>query len=351
MIKLGKSLLLIAGVIFFASCSTDFDVNADWQDQTVVYALLDQDDTAHYVRINRAFLGSEDAYVMASYDDSVQYEGTLTASLEEWKNGSKVAVFPLTKVVNEIPKDEGIFGNGTNVLYKSTANLDVTSEYRLSIAFPESGKEVTSSTNLITGLGLGNFGSPQFPMILSDVTEVEIYSAKNAIIYDVTVRFHYYETTDGTNYVEDSIDWTIPSKYASSPDGGEKIVLLFNSRSFRNLLANQLENNPDIRRAARSTRYDFINGSNSGAIDLHFSMGGEELYTYIQVNQPYDGIVQERPAYTNINGGIGVFSCRNTKKVYGKELAPSSLDSLSRSEITKELNFMDQNGKYWWETD
>ena len=66
------SLFLLVLTLFF-SCETEFNVNADWKEVTVVYGLLDQSQDKQYVRINKAFLGPEDAYMMASESDSINY--------------------------------------------------------------------------------------------------------------------------------------------------------------------------------------------------------------------------------------------------------------------------------------
>jgi hypothetical protein len=44
---------------------------------------------------------------------------------------------------------------------------------------------------------------------------------------------------------------------------------------------------------------------------VFMSAGGDELYTYIQVNQQ-TGYSQSIPDYTNVIGGYGVFSSRLT---------------------------------------
>ena len=40
-------------------CSTDFDLNADFQETPVIYALFDASEATHYVRVNRAFLSDQ----------------------------------------------------------------------------------------------------------------------------------------------------------------------------------------------------------------------------------------------------------------------------------------------------
>ena len=45
-------------------------------------------------------------------------------------------------------------------------------------------------------------------------------------------------------------------------------------------------------------------------MQLRYSVGSEDLYTYMSVNEPFEGIVQERPVFSNINNGVGLFSSR-----------------------------------------
>ena len=71
-------------------------------------------------------------------------------------------------------------------------------------------------------------------------------------------------------------------------------------------------------------------------IDLLFSVGSNDLETYINLSQPPTGIVQERPIFTNIINGIGLFSCRYNKRQNNisltsttKEAIATHLDSLN----------------------
>ena len=56
-----------------------------------------------------------------------------------------------------------------------------------------------------------------------------------------------------------------------------------------------------------------INYRNLAYMELKYTVGSEYLYTYMAVNEPFEGIVQERPVFSNINNGIGLFSCRFNK--------------------------------------
>ena len=57
LLMMKKSLLLsliVSLVLIFPACETDVDVNAEWEEITIVYGLLSQNDQEHYFRINKA---------------------------------------------------------------------------------------------------------------------------------------------------------------------------------------------------------------------------------------------------------------------------------------------------------
>jgi hypothetical protein len=74
--KMGAILVLLA-TCFFTSCKNDVEINGEWKDISVVFGLLNQSDTAHYVRISKAFLGEGDALVFAQQFDSLYYRPEL----------------------------------------------------------------------------------------------------------------------------------------------------------------------------------------------------------------------------------------------------------------------------------
>ncbi|MFN3874859.1 MAG: hypothetical protein ACK4L7_02980, partial [Flavobacteriales bacterium] len=51
------------------ACSTELDVNEPYKDISIVYGLLNQRDSLHFVKINKAFLGEGNALDMARVRD------------------------------------------------------------------------------------------------------------------------------------------------------------------------------------------------------------------------------------------------------------------------------------------
>lgn len=328
----------------FQSCSTDFEVNADWKDIPVVYCLLNQNDAVHYVKVGRAFLGPEDAYVMAQNPDSLYYD-SVNVVLEEYVKSVLTDTIVLTKTTS-IPKDsfnslnpleQPIFAYNKNILYKTSHPLKSNALYKLNISVPKSGKSVSASTALVNNfkasvqyiqVGLSNYESP---------FELKWQSVPNAKLYELTIRFHYFErnkfTNDTTHYY---LDWVQQSKTSPGNLGGEEIVLSISPISFYNFLASRLKTNNDVIRVVTEKSLDF-----------KFNVGGDDLYTYIEVNKPSNGLIQEKPAFTNIENGIGLFSARFNYDILGKVLSAKTVDSIADGIYTKHLNFVNSNSSYY----
>ena len=117
---MNKLYIIILLIVFVGvnSCKTDIDVNADYEDITVVYGLINPLDSIHYIKINKAFLGNPSVIDAAANSDNFNYaDGDLDVQILEYdNNGNLKTTVPLVRTVNEVPKDAGIFDNSTNVL-------------------------------------------------------------------------------------------------------------------------------------------------------------------------------------------------------------------------------------------
>ncbi|MBK8555265.1 MAG: hypothetical protein IPL65_05590 [Lewinellaceae bacterium] len=71
-----RKLWILAPVfgLLLSTCSNDFEITAPWKSYPVVYAFLSAQDTAHYVRIEKAFLSPDkSALAVAQIADSLYY--------------------------------------------------------------------------------------------------------------------------------------------------------------------------------------------------------------------------------------------------------------------------------------
>ena len=314
-----KKIFLILSVfaVVFTSCETDFDVNAEWDEVTVVYGLLDAGDEmkTQQIKISKAFLGKMDALQMAQYADSINFDqGELIVKVIRVKNNGITDTITL----DEVPtlRNEGIFNDSIIVYAFENINfLNSNSEYELLIKNNITGNEVKSTTDVISGFNFdmgagfpfgfietwipGNSSSTKF----SPTVVTWGNSNDNGVQYQIDLIFNYKE-----NNIDKDLIYT-----TSVLEGTSQFA--FEGEKFFNFLKKELVKDPLIERK-------FID------IDLVMTVGSEDLKTYRIINEEITGIVQERPQFTNVNNGIGLFSSRFSKTRKGFDIADRTIDYL-----------------------
>jgi hypothetical protein len=332
-----KKLLGFSAVVFlFSMCSTELDLLDDWKETTVVYGLLDQSLPKQYIRIQKAFLGPDNAFDMAQQYDSINYVNQLDVRIERVYNNaveSYVTLSPDT-VYNKEPGD---FYAPMYVIYSYAQNntwFNTSYKYRLVINNASTGNEVSSSTFIVgnyainfpnyTTIGMAS-NSPSFK------PEIKWQSATNAAVYQVMMTFHYHEKDINNNITSHSTgSWFIGSVTPSSTATNSE-ALKFDADGFYRFVNNSIpDDNNVVERVCDSLTFTVY-------------ACGQELLDYMSINGPSSSIAQERPSYTNVTNGLGVFSSR-TKSSRSYGLPNQSIDSLSRGRFTCTKKFIDHNG-------
>jgi len=283
-------------------------VNAEWEETTVVFGLLDAAKDIQFIKINKAFLGKASAELMASFSDSVNYMPTDLEVVLYKINSYDTIDFRVLKD-SVIEKEDGLFSIENNIVYyfNSPMNdnfLSSNRTYSLAIKNIKTGNFVSSTTEIVKGFNFSS-GIPNSNKLTFYLDALgfrfprfewsPIYSP-NAEIFQFNLRFHYIE-----NEVEKELLWT------QTALGSNDNILILSGEDFFQFLANNKAFSSDEKREFMS-------------IDIEMTLGTQELKTYIAVNEPITGIVQERPQFTNISNGIGLFSSRYTKEYTGFKL-------------------------------
>jgi len=342
LIKKTIILFILLGVL---SCKTDFDINATYKDITVVYCLLNQNDSIHYARIHKAFLGEGNAYEMAQ-DPALSlypYED-LDVSMEEWVNGSLIQVFTLDTVI--IPnKESGNFYYPTQTLYAFTALLNQNATYKLKIRNKALGKLIEAETKIVQNFQFEKPYMPPVPpppqiyihpfvsFVGTSPVLIEWLSGKNGKRYQLSMTYYYQEMSLQDTVIK-SVEWNLGNIKTKELDGTEKLTLDINKESFFIMLKSKIPVNTNVRR--KSLYFDFV-----------FSVAGDEFNTYMEVNEPSTNLIQEKPHYTNISNGLGIFCSRFVKdklpdgRPLRFQLNPQSISLLINGEHTKYLGFIE----------
>jgi len=340
-------LLAICSLFITTSCTTDFDINAEYKDITIVYCLLNQKDSIHYARINKAFLGEENALIMAEDPANTLYPyQDLEVKMEEYLNGNLNQTFFLDTVILE-NKEPGIFANPSHVLYAFAAQLNENAVYKLKIQNVKTGKLVEAETKIVADFRYEKpyvppvppppqiYKIPPLSFIGTSPITLEWLSGKNGIRYQANM-FYYYLDMSPTDTIVRKIEWKLGTFKAGDLNGNEKMRTDINKESFYVKLKDNIPYNPDVRR--RSLYLDFV-----------IYVAGNEFNTYMEVNEPSTNLIQEKPEYTNISNGIGIFCSRYVKDVLSAtdprpirfQLNPQSLTELKTGTHTSHLGFID----------
>ena len=359
-------------VVLGWGCSTEVDLNAPYEERTLAFCLLDPAADEQWVRVNRTWLGEGNNLLFAQEADSSEYAaGAVTVTVEGFDSDdtgyqSPLVTFIAQDTVLQDKDDNGIFfGPEYRAYHFSTPDgLEIAAPdddedlrvYRLTVAFADGRPSLTAVTTLI-GESLGNIsnppaGIPGFSLNFASgaggqVTYPNINfkwsSTPGAKRYEVAVEIQYTERiwadpahTQLVSETEKVARWDLGEETADDDEGGDEIKLPTNGEAFYLFLANNLEADPLITRelGVWNDNIDRVR-----AFDFVLSIANEELDTYLAVNAPVTGIIQERPVYTNIAGGLGLFASRTQQRVNGLGISKPSVQELVEGQHTAVLQF------------
>ncbi|MGP8217109.1 MAG: hypothetical protein ACLQQ4_16185 [Bacteroidia bacterium] len=301
---------VIAIVLFLTACSNKLNVLAPYKNITVVYGLLDQNDTAHYVRINKAYEGPGNAITMARQFDSVYYPANqLLVQLQVYNSQNALAQTITLTPDSSIPLQSGTFTSPKQILYKTKAKLNVLDQYGFNYQYNlyvknlHTQQVLTGSTQLLTDVtftaGLSGMYIPM-SFFATAPSNIQWTSTVGGRIYQMTMRFYYHEIT-ATDDTEKYIDWVFPTQTASTLLGGESLEYSYTAQQFLQFIRASI---PIVNSAQRT----------ADSIQVIFTSGSDDFNTYIQLSQPTLGIDPDQPSFSDVKNGVGIFTSRHTQE-------------------------------------
>ena len=315
--------------LFISSCTTDFELNAEYDEIPIIFGILDQSVDTQFIKINKSFIGDGDNTSYAAINDSSLYTNVV-ARVEEYIGGTINRTFPLEEMwVSNL--DEGIFYTdvqkvyffvGTNIAPsgQDPVYLNEDALYKIIVDVSEEAQPIEAETNLILGSELtwdiitAN-GAIINGVIFADASTAEendylTSSPKctpggNADKYEFKLRLHFTEVTFAGVSTEKYVEWNL----------GEVIVINGNLKkeisgeAFYSAINNKLSNY--IYEADVEKR---VIGKDN--IELIVTAANENLSLFIGINEPSTGVVTEQPVFTNIEGGVGIFASRFSRNLF-----------------------------------
>ena len=334
---------------FFSGCSSDLDVQAPYKEITVVYSLLNWQDDTLWIKINKAFLGDGNAFDYAQIPDSNEYsDAQFSGVLEQVTelNGTHTATIQ-SRIVN---RPVGIFNGPEHKMYFVTRGdfpvigLEESATYNL-IATAK-GNTFRASTLLVedfsiraTTANIGTLIAFRLPGGSYSSFEPRWNIARNGKRYEVSYRFNYDEVSSSGATTTKSFTSKIGTVISDGNPGAEINSSLNGELFYQSVGTNVAANaGPDVVKRVFQ------------GIELLWSVAGPDLHTYLVLANPISGVVEERPDYSNVENGYGLFSSRLFKSVPAadepnagfsdrKKLSDASNAELRGGQYTNSLNF------------
>jgi hypothetical protein len=335
-------------LLFTASCKNDVEVFAPQTDVTLVYGLLNADDTIHQIKINRVFQGADAVENLAKNPALSEYDNLKAILFELNTDGfGKVDTtnqwtLTETTITN---KDSGYFYYPNQKVYEVNAKLDKTKRYAIWIDKLNGFDIVESSTELIVPTGailIKPFGLSFLGLSLADdngpldKVKLEMKMPINGKVMDVFLDFSWKDeykdgSTSGINTIAFKVGTYVVSNIPVDQNDNIQVSAELNPTAFYEFIASKVSVVPDGSNIKQRVPEDI-------PLNFRFIIGGNEFNTYLEVAAPSSSILETKPEYTNVKNGVGIFSCRTFQ---GKEskMSKKSIVYLVDGEITAGRKF------------
>ena len=167
-------------------------------------------------------------------------------------------------------------------------------------------------------------------------------------MYELSMTFNYREfsVTGEGDTINKSIVYNFPSRLSNDSEGGQNMSYSIEFNQFLSFIATKIEEDPDydssLRRLVLGMQASQVVSGfaiTHACLDFTLHAAGEDLSTYLVLNQNSSSLVLDRPEYSNIENGIGILSSRSSDTVESVKISNSTNDEIALHDITKHLNF------------
>jgi hypothetical protein len=359
---------LLTGMFFFTSCNEEVNLIGGFEETAVIYGLLDQSDSLHYIKINRAFIGPGNSLDIAQIPDS-NYFDQVDAKIEEFVSGTKTREWSLRDTLIDNKETNGVFYAPQEKLYyfatrKCKANgdqqlntsnpadllnsLNENASYTLTVSVNNGQFEVTGTTDLVKNISCPTIEpvNYRFDFINNDGSYgqslLKVNSGSSSIM-NTSMEVKFLEMEKGVDTSLVTFKWNLGESEVD-PNGFKMFTV--GGQTFYELIRDNCSTDPSINRRRFTS------------IKIIMTGGSEALLNYITVNKPSSSLAQNKPTFTNLNvtNGFkvaGLFSSRYTYSVEKLYLNPfnnslrmltvESVEELCLGPITGEFFFCSQH--------
>jgi hypothetical protein len=309
--KILKGLILYSSLLAIQACNNAIDINAPWKETAVVNGFLDIGTSDQFIRITKTFQNASNLTPAqaAQISDSLYFD-TLIVNLYDLTTGTDTFRF-IRK--DTIAKDAGYFANDKNYLYYCRMQPASGHTYKLEIINPKSGNAYYGQASVIDRANIMNgstFSSYTVDINYSQYNFVlfEWDIVPNAAVYNSIIRYYYDEYPKGqpqntvTRYVDESV-----SVNDITPNASSYFLYRLRATDMNQFLVNTFGGIP----ALSGDTSAFVRTIKPYLVYI-VQVGSSDLKTAIDLSKPNTSLLQVKPNYSNVQNGLGLFTCRST---------------------------------------
>ena len=323
-----------------SACSNDFEVTAPWKEVPVAYGILSPRDSAHYIRVEKAYLDpNRSALEVAQIADSLYFlESAISVWLERTSNQTRVQLFRVDGNLEGYVRKEGLFADQPNWLYKVKGGAFVPGEkYRLVIERTDGRADITAETTIPKDFTIT---TPDPTDIVRKVsfsynatTSVDWRTDEFGVYFNVYYIFAYREEApNGTVLLRDTLVWKAANnveRFSVQTGGGiyQGRADLQGSQFFRFLSEKLPPSDTNFRYFEKCS--------------ILLEGGGKEIKEFNITASANSGLTGAEvfPTYTNLSEGFGVFTAKNQFQMNNIQITGRTIDSLNVHPLTQGLRF------------
>ena len=330
--------ITMLGVICCSSCKKkDFSLNSSYEDVTIIYALLNPDDSVHYMKIYKSFLTDSNVYDAAKDIRNYSYIDSIEVKLEEY-NGTNLVQTYYFDTTTAIPKDSGVFAFPLQILYTSKIKLNRNYNYKVVVRNLYTQKITTATTKMVGDISIKY--PIYYPNKINNITflprqqQLEFTKGENISFCQASFYYYYTEVFKNGNRRQ-----AAPVVFEAGESTTE-IISYFGENLLRKIKENVKVNNEVDHRYTDSVVLKIYTASN-------------DLYLFLLAISASTGLNQERMEYTNVKSyswqdgdleedgnALGVVASRGVYSLMFDELSKTTNDSLLFGRFTGNLKFI-----------
>ena len=328
-----KTIILFTVIAaFFVACKPNFSVNDKKQDISIAYCLLNMNETNHYVKIYKAFLTDENAYIYAANSglEAISYMDSIEVKMEEYLNGVLTRTIPFDTTTT-IPKDSGVFHYPTQILYAAkNVKLNPDATYLLKLKNKYTNKETYAETNMINNFFI-SLPNSEVDLTYSKTVNCGFTLTANAAMYEMYQILRYIEVDKRTG---EETKHSVRRRVSSGEvNPSAPTVIKYDVNKIYKVIADHLKKNENVIRKIDTY----------ACLDYEAWIAGRAFSLYMKAYNQSSSVLNNKIDYTNFvsenNNAFGVFSSRNSaKRTY--TITSASEDSLVNGQYTKHLGFV-----------